>query len=187
MAGRKGKGSNDQGGFTLVELLVALSLVGLILALVGSVFLWGYRHVGRTVDTFDMETDGYTVLREITAGYNDAGSGRQVGLIAAESVQFSSDTGAKTLKYTWDDGGQPVTISYVWVENAGTVTREIDDLGPLVLLDQVTSFHLCLDGSLLEVELSQQNSRTPVSRANTVTRMYPRNAEGSDITVPLCS
>ncbi len=179
--------SRAEGGFTLVELLVALSLVGLVLALVGSIFMWGNRHVGRTVDTFDMETDGYAVLREITSGFVDVGAGRQIGLIAAEKLRFSADAGVKRLEYTWESNGQPAKLVYVWDPNGGTLTREIDDLGAVVLLRHVTEFRLCLNGFGLEVALSQRNSEAPLSAANAATRVYPRNAPSAQIDVPSCA
>ncbi len=186
MAGLRGRETTNDRGFTLVELLAALTLVGVLLTLVGSIFLWGYRHVGRTVDTFDLRTDGYTVLREITAGFDVSTSGRQAGLIAARSVQFTSDSSAKRLEYTWGVGAGSKTLAYVWAAPSGPLTREIEDLTPQIVLQNVEEFQVCLDDALIMLKVTQRNDRIPRRQTGSTASIYPRNATPSNLNVPEC-
>ena len=89
----------DEGGFTLVELLVAMSLFGLVLAAVAGAFISSTRSVSaqrlRTAAT-RVVTDHLETLRTLPFGELDAQAGRRI-TTTADGRTFTIDTAVATV------------------------------------------------------------------------------------------
>lgn len=175
--------SRSERGMTIVELLVGLCFVGIMLGMLATSFMWGYRHVGKAQKTFDLSTSGLNLLRELTDGFVGPGHVRLDGLLASTAVTYEADVTGATLNYVVADGDD---VTYRWDEHDGTLTRNINATESERILTDVEFFRICLDGSMLHVVIVQKTTGVPVSEAKSDTKVYLRNASASHIVVPTC-
>lgn len=119
------------GGFTLTELMIALSLSAIVFAAVLSSFLFMGRNLTRLVNFQEQEVDSRRAIRLFT------------GDVSAASVLTVATATALTLTKTTAGGN--VTVSYTYNSGTGIVTRTATpaEVGvPQTLLTGVTAFDI---------------------------------------------
>lgn len=183
---REGMPSGPEAGFSLVELLIAMTLVGTLGLLVATVFFQGYGQGQRLIDEFDLRSAGLTVLREIRTGFEGHG-----GLMQARTIHFlqvdeslnESETGEPALIYTYPLFGKTTTIAYRWDRPSGTMWRGLLADGipwaqaARPVLAHVEEFRVCRpgEGDRLDVSLVLDSDRRRPRRVELGVEVYPRN------------
>lgn len=99
----------DRGGFTLVEVMVATSLLAVVLAGVLSAYLFVGRNLTRLVNTQHQEVESRRALRNFTQDLSAA-------------IQLSTAT-ATAITLTKPTAGAATTVSYTYAGGAGTLVR----------------------------------------------------------------
>lgn len=108
---------NSQKGFTMIELLVAMSLFVIVISIASGIFVYSLRTQKALVDLLAVNDNASLVIeqmaREVRVGSNFSGGGSVLNFISAfgEAVSYSLSDGAILRK------SQPITGSNVKVEN----------------------------------------------------------------------
>jgi prepilin-type N-terminal cleavage/methylation domain-containing protein len=114
-------------GFTLVELMVAVSAMAIVFAGIFSAYLFVGRNLTRLVNFQRQEVESRRALRQFTQDLSAA-----INLTTATSTQIAltkpTATGTTTVSYTYSSGN-------------GTLART-DSVGTQTILSGVTSFAL---------------------------------------------
>ncbi len=178
----------SQRGYTLVELLFNLVIIGIICSLALLLFFWGYGHGRRGMDEFAMNTDLRGVLREIAVGYAQGSDDRKKGLAGSEKVAFAAGvlsykgelTETSFVTYTWETAGSGSLVRRV-VADGGAVLH-----GPDTLLEDVDHFSVCVNDRVFMVRISQQTTDDRPRQTDMTRNIYGRNARATSLTVPDC-
>ena len=174
----------SQHGYTLVELLVNLMVIGVLCSFSLFVFSWGYRY-GRTgMDEFAMNTKLRSVLLEIAVGYVQGPGDRKKGLVGSEDVAFTAGvlsykgilTDSSSVTYTWKTVGNRSLVRRV-VANGGAVLH-----GPDTLLKDVDNFSVCISDRVFRVRISQQTQDKHPRHTDMTRNIYGRNARMTSLT-----
>jgi len=179
---------NSQRGYTLVELLVNVVIIGVICSLSLVVFFWGYGYGRRGMDEFTMNTDLRGVLLEIAVGYDQGPNDRKKGLVGSEEVAFASGvlsykgelTETPFVTYTWTAAGKGSFVRRV-VAAGGAVLH-----GPDTLLEYVDHFSVCVDDRVFIVRISQQTVDKSPRQTDMTRTIYGRNTRTTSLTVADC-
>jgi hypothetical protein len=178
----------SERGYTLVELLFYVVIIGVICSLSLHVFSWGYGYGRRGMDEFVMNTDLRSVLLEIGVGYAQGPGDRKKGLAGSEEVAFAAGvltykgelTDDSVVTYTWDAAGNRSLVRRV-VGGGGAVLH-----GPDTLLLDVDYFSVCFDDRVFKVHISQQTTDNRPRRTDMTRNIYGRNALTANVTMAEC-
>jgi type II secretory pathway pseudopilin PulG len=178
----------SERGYTLVELLINLFIIGVLCSLSLLVFSWGYGYGRRGMDEFAMSTDLRSVLLEIAVGYAQGPGDRKKGLPGSEEVAFAAGvltykgelTDNSVVTYTWDTAGNRSLVRRV-VADGGAVLH-----GPDTLLVDVDHFSVCVDDRVFTVHISQHTRDNRPRRTDMTRNIYGRNALTANVTVANC-
>jgi prepilin-type N-terminal cleavage/methylation domain-containing protein len=178
----------SQRGYTLVELLVNLVVIGTLCAFSLFVFSWGYGYGRRGMDEFSMNTELRGVLLEIAAGYAHEPDDRKKGLAGSEEVAFAAGVlsykgelnDSSLVTYTWQTAGNGSLVRRV-VAEGGAVLH-----GPDTLLEDVGHFSVCVNDRVFRVRISQQTADNRPRRTDMTRNIYGRNALTTNVTVADC-
>jgi prepilin-type N-terminal cleavage/methylation domain-containing protein len=168
----------SQRGFTLVELLVNLMVIGVLCSFSLFVFSWGYKYGRRGMDEFAMNTKLRGVMLEIAVGYAQGPGDRKKGLVGSEDVAFTAGvlsykgslTDSSLVTYTWKTTGNGSLVRRV-VANGGAVLH-----GPDTLLKDVGHFSVCINDRVFRVRLSQRTQDDHPRQTDMTRNIYGRNA-----------
>jgi prepilin-type N-terminal cleavage/methylation domain-containing protein len=178
----------SERGYTLVELLINVVIIGVICSLALVVFSWGYGYGRRGMDEFAMNTDLRGVLREIAVGYAQGPDDRKKGLVGSEEVAFAAGvlsykgemTETSFVTYTWQAAGNGSLVRRV-VADGGAVLH-----GPDTLLEDVDHFSVCVDDRVFLIHISRQTTDSRPRQADMTRNIYSRNAFTANVTVADC-
>jgi prepilin-type N-terminal cleavage/methylation domain-containing protein len=176
-----------QRGYTLVELLVNLVIIGVICSLSLVVFSWGTGYGRRGMDEFAMNTELRGVLLEIAVGYAQGPDDRKKGLVGSEEVAFAAGVlsckgelaDTSFVKYTWQAGNGSLVRRVV--ADGGAVLH-----GPETLLEDVDHFSVCVNDGVFVVRISQQTTDNRPRQTDMTRNIYGRNARTTSLTVANC-
>jgi prepilin-type N-terminal cleavage/methylation domain-containing protein len=179
---------NSQRGYTLVELLISVVIIGVICSLSLLVFSWGSGYGRRGMDEFTMNTDLRGVLLEIAVGYAQGPDDRKKGLAGSEEVAFAAGvlsykgelTDTSFVTYTWETAGNESLVRRV-VADGGVVLH-----GPDTLLEDVDDFSVCVNDRVIRVRISQQTTDNHPRQTDMTRNIYGRNARMTSLTVASC-
>lgn len=118
--GQKPRGFFNQMGFTLIEMMVALTIVGVVLAGVYSVYLNFNDHAVATEDVASMQQNVRVSIEQITRELRSAGYkfGAPVtgilGSVSATDITMdeTNQTNAVTIQGDFDDNGKVEKVTY---------------------------------------------------------------------------
>lgn len=117
-------------GFSLIEMVLSLSLVGLVLASLGSMLAFSMQATPRPDDAVIRITDASLPVSIMT---EEIGSAISVSALTATSITF------EVADRTGDD--TPESVTYDWAGTPGDpLTREINGEGAIVVLPDVQAF-----------------------------------------------
>jgi prepilin-type N-terminal cleavage/methylation domain-containing protein len=126
-------------GFTLLEVLVAMTLAGLIVSLLYGTFVLQVR-LARTTAQRALEADAVRTATTVLAGEVRRTSPRDVRAVGGDSLSLRSFRGAAVVcavlpagvvvRYRGDRHPDPSKDSALWVGPAGTAVVRIDQVGP---------------------------------------------------------
>lgn len=108
---RTGKSKRQRSAFTLVEMLVAMGIGGLIVGVVAGLTVYSARSFASLYNYVDLDEKSRTTLDRMTADIRQADS--------LQSISTSNDK--IVLNYS---GGN--TIGYLWQTNTGKVFRQVN-------------------------------------------------------------
>ena len=103
---------NNRHGFTLVELIVVLSLVGLIAGIAGGFINFSFKAENKVKGEYELQAD----LRQATENLNNALRDASVTFLRPGSVSPSTVTDDWSYIGVSDDGSE--IVQYVWAEDA---------------------------------------------------------------------
>ncbi|MFB3430599.1 MAG: hypothetical protein ABL309_06745 [Phycisphaerales bacterium] len=127
---RQARPSRIRRAFSLIEMVLSLSLVGLVLASLGSMLAFSMQAAPRPDDAVIRITDASLPLGIMT---EEIGSAISISALTATSITF------EVADRTGD--GDPETITYDWGGTPGDpLTRDFNSEGATVVLDDVQAF-----------------------------------------------
>jgi prepilin-type N-terminal cleavage/methylation domain-containing protein len=115
------------GGFTLVEIMVALSMAAIIFAAVMTAYLFLGRSLTRLVNLQRQEVQSRRTLRQFT---QDLSAAIQLTTATSSQVTLTKPIASGT-----------TTVTYTYASGAGTLTRT-DSAGTQTLISGLTSFNV---------------------------------------------
>lgn len=128
-------GGPDQGGFSLIEMMIALALSAIVMAGAGTMLLQAYANESAYREQNDAQRNARTALDTVTEDLREA----------RNTVGFPRDippyypTSSNPLKIqTWDNSTEPITIRY-WLADPTLQERTQDPAkeGTMILWRQV--------------------------------------------------
>jgi prepilin-type N-terminal cleavage/methylation domain-containing protein len=137
---------NPQHGMTLVELLVTMTVLGMVMLVVTGILMSSSRVESRTVRRAEVQAASRQAVALMTAELRQAGADPSVppagivGVVAADShavrvrADLNGDGSIQTAEPSED-------VTYRWSDSTGVVTRDPGN-GPAVVLEHVTSLRL---------------------------------------------
>lgn len=149
-------GKNYVGGFTLVELIVAMSLSAMLFAGIFGGFTFLGRNLTRLVSTQDQDAKSRRAFSLFGQDISAAANFLETPSDTALRVQVQAAHGPSVVDYTYD----PV---------ARTLSRTIDATAPTILLSNLSSFsfrYFNQAGDLLVLKSGQQLDLTRSSAAS---------------------
>jgi hypothetical protein len=178
----------SERGYTLVELLINVVIIGVVCSLSLFVFFWGSGYGRRGMDEFTMNTDLRSVLLEIAVGYSQGPDDQKKGLAGSEEVAFAAGvlsykgelTETSLVTYTWEPAGNGFLVRRV-VADGGAVLY-----GPDTLLEDVDQFSVCVDNRVFRVRILQQTTDNRPRQADMTRNIYGRNAFTANVTMADC-
>lgn len=181
--------NRNAAGFSLIEVLVAMVLVGIIGIVASNVLTQGARQSQRMAEEFDMRSSGLEVLRELEVGWMDAGV-RRPGLISAAQVAVNNIAGGLEVSYT-DEVNDMVKVTYA----DGTLRRTFGATGTagVTILEDVSEFSVCKQPTAgpnavptIAIDLKLRRAGNPERRVDLGTELYIRNATSSGLAIAEC-
>lgn len=158
-------------GFTLVEVLVATAVTGIIMAAAFSLLFAGFKVQNLAVDEGRFAVSGQRVLSQIVDG--------KEGLVSARDVAIYTGLGFKetALVYLVELGGQTYQISYTYADEflyrskeTATALAEPSAAGSLVL-QGVGDFRVTAESGKISIRFASSQDRTVLETA-----VVPRNS-----------
>jgi prepilin-type N-terminal cleavage/methylation domain-containing protein len=178
-----GRGTRGQGGYTLVELIVASAIGLMVMTGLTSVVLTTWR--AGTIATSRIEASGQIRNFEFDAYDDFALSSLPVPVGCAATVSNPCTTNAIVLQGDQASNSatpviSPYQVTYTW-DGVGLVDRQVGTNPPLEVANHVSDFSWYLDGQtvVVRVTVKIESCGAPGNCAATYTetqtfRFYPR-------------
>lgn len=167
-------------GVTLIELLVALALVGVVMAAAGTMLLQAYENEAAYREQNEAQQNARTAVDFVTDDLRRAlpRPGLVVsGYIVPVPVYEGTGTNSNRLRFSvLDDNGNPRTVSY-WFDPDRNLRRQIGDQDNVVVARNVTR-----PSSLAFID-PKPSALSPSGALVSVTATVGRPARQSSVTV----
>ena len=135
-------------GFTLVELIIAIMIFSVVMALAGSLFVSGFRNYEKVSEILTGQSNTRYVMYDISKALRSA---------KMEDVTISEDHTAITIG----------DVSYIYSSGSSTVSRTRDG-STVVIARDIISFYVELSGETINYSIQSSDEETQLNSSITL-------------------